>query len=252
MDPNQHPIITAILTAVFNVGMLAAVLVWFRKRLETYLDSYLGEKGKIQARVEDIKKLMTEVHSLAIASEKGKNLARSEDIEKLVAEVRALTKASETIKTELQSLFSRISKVHEREFEVLPKAWFTLHEAVGSAFGAVSGIRVLTNLDAMPDDQYAEFIENSELMPYQKKRLAKFTGPERSIRFSEENDVVALRNAFEKHRVFNNYLIEHRIFMSKDLHAAFNEFVNDLRVALQEYSDPKSILLKDNAKLRII
>src|SRR5260370_41609174 len=38
----------------------------------------------------------------------------------------------ENVKHTIQSTFSRILKVHERENEVLPKAWVMLHVAYGS------------------------------------------------------------------------------------------------------------------------
>ena len=36
-------------------------------------------------------------------------------------------KEIEAGRQKVQAIFSRISKVHEKEFEVLPKAWFLLH-----------------------------------------------------------------------------------------------------------------------------
>jgi hypothetical protein len=39
-------------------------------------------------------------------------------------------KEIEHVRHEINSLFSRVSKIHEREFEVLPAAWQKLHESV--------------------------------------------------------------------------------------------------------------------------
>jgi hypothetical protein len=39
------------------------------------------------------------------------------------------------MRRQVQWEFSRISKIHEKEFEVLPNAWLMLHEAYGYAFG---------------------------------------------------------------------------------------------------------------------
>ena len=254
MDPNQHPIVTAILTTVFNVALLGAILFWFRKRLETYIDSYLGEKGRILARIEQMSDLANEVHDLAKAGEKGKNLARSEDIEKLVAEVRALTKTSEDIKAELQARFSRISKVHEREFEILPKAWFMLHMAVGAAHAAVIGIAYI-KLVEMPVDEYEDLIEKSGLADYQKKRLLPLKGIDRFNSYYDERSTASSREAAEDHRIFSNYLIEHRIFMSAPLHTAFLRFANQLQTGLTEYSmgkDTKSEVMIEDGKKKIV
>ena len=49
-------------------------------------------------------------------------------------------KEIEGMRRQVQWEFSRISKIHEREFEILPKAWLLLHEVHGHTAGLGSDI----------------------------------------------------------------------------------------------------------------
>src|SRR5271155_5106704 len=46
----------------------------------------------------------------------------------------------EGVRSEIQRTFSRVSKVHEQEYKVLPQAWFYLQAAYGTSFRTVNGI----------------------------------------------------------------------------------------------------------------
>src|SRR2546422_9956398 len=60
-------------------------------------------------------------------------------------------KEIEHVRHDINSLFSRVSKIHDREFEVLPTAWKLLHESYGRAFQACSPLREFSDLSRMSD-----------------------------------------------------------------------------------------------------
>src|SRR5437867_8574244 len=64
-------------------------------------------------------------------------------------------KEIEHVRHEINSLFSRVSKIHEREFEVLPAAWQKLHESYGRVFKACSRLVDYLDLSRMTDDLMA-------------------------------------------------------------------------------------------------
>jgi hypothetical protein len=82
-------------------------------------------------------------------------------------------------------LSSRISKIHEKEFEVLPKAWLALN---------------------------------------------------RGMYFSKAMAEIYVDDAKEKQRIFYNYLIENRIFMTFDLRKKFSALDGSLSTLLNKYS----------------
>src|SRR2546428_1300707 len=67
-------------------------------------------------------------------------------------------KEIEHVRHEINSLFSRVSKIHDREFEVLPAAWKKLHESNGRVFQACSALKQYPDLSAMSEDQLKEFL----------------------------------------------------------------------------------------------
>jgi len=77
-------------------------------------------------------------------------------------------KELENVKHTIQSTFSRIVKVHEREYEVLPKAWFMLHVAYGSAQTAVAQVKTWPDFRTMSDGDLEELLKRSKLLPHQQ------------------------------------------------------------------------------------
>jgi len=145
-------------------------------------------------------------------------------------------------------LSSRISKIHEKEFEVLPKAWLTLNALHGSVALALDlTFKMHPDFRTLPDAQLEELLTASpvsslgvsSLSDYQKDALRKLKGADRQKYFTEAMAGVYLDHAVEQHRIFNNYLIEHRIFMTDDLRKTFGAVYESLSTALGNYKAGK-------------
>lgn len=131
-------------------------------------------------------------------------------------------------------LSSRISKIHEKEFEVLPKAWFMLNELHGSVVLALDlTLKFYPDFRQLPDAQFEEFLTSTRLTDYQKQGLRN--SPDRNKYFSQAMAGTYLDDANEKQRVFRNYLIEHRIFMTEELRNQFGTAIDSLTTALTQY-----------------
>jgi hypothetical protein len=137
-------------------------------------------------------------------------------------------------------LSSRISKIHEKEFEVLPKAWFMLNELHGCVALAVDlTLKTSPNFHTLPDAEFEEFLKSgpaSRLADYQKTELRNGTPTFRQQYYREEMAAIYLDDAREKHRVFQNYLIENSIFMTDELRKNFDEANTALSSALADYT----------------
>lgn len=129
-------------------------------------------------------------------------------------------KELENVRHAIQSMFSRISKIHEKEFDVLPKAWFMLHEAHGAAANAF-GLRptFLPDLAKLPDDKVEEFLTESGFSQTQKNDVRLAQNRRRVYREIRSNQQSTL--AEEKRRLLNNFIIEQRIFFTADLDTLF-------------------------------
>jgi len=132
-------------------------------------------------------------------------------------------------------LSSRISKIHEKEFEILPKAWFMLHEAHGLTNEAMD-LTFKPNIafKEFSEAKFEEFLKTTPLTESQKVALREAS--DRQTCFSEAMASIAIDNAKNKQRTFHNYLIEHRIFMTAELHKAFGKIDDILSKALLEYT----------------
>jgi hypothetical protein len=132
-------------------------------------------------------------------------------------------------------LSSRISRIHEKEFEVLPKAWFLLHQASGSAFQAVLAFNQYPSFANMPEELFEEFVAKSRLTDYQKQMLRQTK--DRRKYYREAMEVIEIHDWKETNRLFNNYLIENRIFMTDELRSKFNAVSDALSKALIDFEN---------------
>jgi hypothetical protein len=130
-------------------------------------------------------------------------------------------------------LSTRVSKIHEKEFEVLPKAWLMLNDLHGAVhraldmtlksypdFGNFSAAQLEAVASWFSDHQKNELKEANDKGKYYMKALMG--------RYIDE--------AHDKHRLFLNYLIEHRIFMTDDLRTKLYGVQKALFSALTSYT----------------
>jgi hypothetical protein len=134
-------------------------------------------------------------------------------------------------------LSSRISKIHEKEFEVLPKAWLMLHDTYGSVRIALDlKFKACPNFQGFTEAQFEEFLTvspASRLSKHQKDALRKAS--DRQKCFSEAMAGIDFDDAEEKRRIFQNYLIENRIFMTDELRKKFGAVADCFSTALTSY-----------------
>jgi hypothetical protein len=134
---------------------------------------------------------------------------------------REETEELEHLRHKITSLFSRISKIHEKEFEILPAAFLNLHKAYGACFELVSALQGFPALSQMGDLQFAEFVAACRLPEFRKNELLHATDRDGYYR----RWIFWTDLAFAKHlqSEFHNHLVMNRIFMTDDLRAQFGE-----------------------------
>lgn len=143
----------------------------------------------------------------------------------------------ETLKHEINSLFSRVSKIHEKEFEILPKAWFMLNELRGVvALSLDLTMKWCPDFARLPEADFEDFLRGCRLSDRQKEVLRETKASERSGYFSEAMAGIYLDDAHEKLRLFKNYLIEYSIFMTDELREKFSAAHRSLSDATIKYS----------------
>lgn len=137
-------------------------------------------------------------------------------------------------------LSSRISRIHEKEFDVLPRAWFMLNELHGwimVVFGVT--FKRYPDFGQLADAQFEEFLNvnpASRLSAYQKDALRKLEDPrDRQKSFSKAMAACDMDEAKEKLRLFQNFLIKNRIFMNDELREKLGAVNDPLSRALSNF-----------------
>jgi hypothetical protein len=136
----------------------------------------------------------------------------------------------EHFRHEINALFSRTSKIHVKEFEVLPQAWQLLHAANAATFHLVKALKQLPDFERMSEPQFEEFAKACRLQTFQKDELRNAKG--RSEYYIEAIFWIELDDARRAQIELNNYLALNSIFMTKGLRQQFGEINNSLSTVI--------------------
>jgi hypothetical protein len=143
------------------------------------------------------------------------------------------TKEIEAIRRTVQWEYSRISKIHEKEFEVLPEAWFLLHDAHGRTGHLMLALKRYPDFQRLPDVEFEEFLKETRLTETQKDEMR--SALDRFQYYSTAMFWIELNDAHSAQVKLNNYIIKHRIFMTPNLQASFTAVSHTLADALIEH-----------------
>lgn len=141
------------------------------------------------------------------------------------------SKELEQLRFKISQMMDRTTKLHEREFEVVPEAWVKLVDAFHSTNAHISSMKSRPAASRMNGGQLEEFLTSSELTETQKTEL----------RESDDRDRTYGRLIYwhEKHRAeqaareLSTYLAKYGIFISNK--AAFADIADMIWAALLEY-----------------
>ncbi len=138
-------------------------------------------------------------------------------------------KEVEHLRHQIQSMFSRVSKIHAKEFEVLPKAWLMLHETYGWALQLTAMFMTVPDFNAISDAGFEEFLTQTILSPAAQQELRDKKDPsERDKYYTKAVAMARYDKAIESHRKLRNYIIENQIFMTPELSKQFHSAADDL------------------------
>ncbi|MGH9865530.1 MAG: hypothetical protein ACRD4H_08980 [Candidatus Acidiferrales bacterium] len=142
----------------------------------------------------------------------------------------------EQFRHDMNALYSRISKIHEKEFEVLPRAWVLLHEAHGAVHEVVIPLKRYPDFNMLSELQFEAFLKDCVLADFQKKELR--SADDRLKYYREARFWRELSKAKAAQTELNNYLALNSIFMTEALRRQFNEINSALLSSLidEEYT----------------
>lgn len=159
------------------------------------------------------------VVAYAIFTFMGKKLIEGKFTERLEAYRNELKKELEHTRYEINLLFSRITKIHEKEFEVLPEAWCKMQDALGRISHFANLVQQYPNLNEMNQLALKEFLDKSRLHEFEKQELLQ--AKDKISYYSDRMFWYELKDVEEAFWDFHNYTIKNRVFLTPDLQEQF-------------------------------
>lgn len=128
------------------------------------------------------------------------------------------------IEYRITALFSRVSKIHEMEFSVIPESWRKLQEAHGHAYDMTSYMQREPNFKTWDQEDFEVFVETLPWHGKHKQKLLNQTDCEGRIEYFKKKDFWYRFNEAKMHmNAFHNYIRNNKIFLQDELHDKFNE-----------------------------
>jgi len=95
--------------------------------------------------------------------------------ERLAAYKHMQQRELEELKGKINALMDRTTKLHQREFEVLPEVWGRLVSAHRTVTAVISPFQSTHDLDRMQEPQFEDFVTRCTLAQWQKDELRNST-----------------------------------------------------------------------------
>lgn len=136
-----------------------------------------------------------------------------------------------------QALYSRITKLHDKELTLLPELCLKMHTAYSYAFSALlEGEVTVPDFDTLTDSEMEDLLNEMRLSNDGKKKVrdAKTSKDKRTEYFRALRGK-RMTDAQEALRLFTNSLYEHRVFLEKDIHSALVKVSQQIRLAMDAY-----------------
>lgn len=142
------------------------------------------------------------------------------------------TKEIEHLRLEINTLLSRVGKLHEREFTVVPEAWGRLQDSLWRLKKFVSVFQSFPDVAKMGTDRFDEYLSGTTFLESEKKTIREATDKNKAL---QETifwyDLAEVRTAYGN---FHEYLEKNCVFMTPDLRSGFSAIDDKMWDALQK------------------
>lgn len=168
--------------------------------------------------------------------------------ERLEAFKHQQQKELEQLRFNINALMDRATKLHQRQFDVLPEAWALLMEAYEVVSSLVHPAQQYPDLDRMTGPELDEFLETSELSKSEKEQ---FGGAKKRtdlyIKIIQPYKIGKAKSVSGK---FYSYFRKGGIFISAPLKGKFKELDDLIHAALVEHET--NLQMQGQGGLRLV
>lgn len=152
----------------------------------------------------------------------------------------------EAFRFRINRTLDRSTKLHKKEFEIVPEAWRRLVDAYYGTSAHISAFRQLPGFMHMNDEQMEEALKDTELYESQKQQVRDARPVDRGHVYSDVIYWHDKARVEQTARNFTSYLEKFGIFISNK--SAFDEMGDLIWEALLEYRHYREIKLHEREK----
>lgn len=138
----------------------------------------------------------------------------------------------EQLKLKINTLFDRTTKLHQREFEVLPEAWAKLSDAFWKTMSFTSAVQTYPDLNSMSPPHLQEFLDGCQLGKWEKEEIK--TQTDKNKYYIEHIFWTRLVDTRTIVVDANSYIMKNGIFLPADLKEKFDRLSDLIWNALLE------------------
>ena len=102
--------------------------------------------------------------------------------ERLATFKHAQAKEIEELRFKINSIFDRLTKLHQKEFEILPEAWAKLCNAHSKALFLLAPMVSRPDLNGMSEPHRLEYLQSCDLMEWQKEEIRQASDKNKCFR----------------------------------------------------------------------
>jgi hypothetical protein len=142
----------------------------------------------------------------------------------------------EKYKAKIGALFNKITKIHEKEFKILPEAWYKLQNVMGKTSVVSAIFKEYPDVNLIDENDLEHWLTVQGISEIQKKKILSAERIKRNEVYQDALFWKQLEDAFKEVYDLHNYLLFNKIFLSKDLFDAFDaidkriiDILSDLR-----------------------
>lgn len=145
----------------------------------------------------------------------------------------------ERLRGQIAASLDRVTKLHQAEFEALPRVWELAGKAYGAAASMISALQSYSNVKWLTPDELTAAMSADFFSDSDRQTVGNLQGQERQNKFQEIVDQYKWRESENLWIEFNNSLVVSGIFIEPKLREEFRIFSNDLIGAVDEFRHEK-------------
>lgn len=139
----------------------------------------------------------------------------------------------ERLRAKIATLLDRATKLHQHEFEVLPKAWDLLTIAIGSVGGVTAIYREGVDPGAMLPEDLEILLRESPLEEHHKQAVRDASRFDKPRVYGDYMDRYQFNEAQRDAQTFHNYIIQHGIFIEPTILEKLTEALRTWKIIFQ-------------------